>query len=146
MSRAIRDETESLHNALRSIAESVLNDADEEMPAEGETTLSRARSTSPIARAKSPTLRARSKSPLDRTRSPAFADATFSAVQAALNKRQLQVAESRAKLAAQKDHNAAQRKMIDDLENEKRRLELQILNLKEDLDISYVQITSFTLN
>lgn len=92
MARQIRDETESLHNALRSIAESVLNDAaDDEIQPERETALSRARSTSPVARAKSPGLRARSKSPLDRSRSPAFADATFSAVQAALNKRQLQV-------------------------------------------------------
>ena len=92
MSRQIRDETESLHNALRSIAESVLNDADEDLgKEEGETTLSRARSTSPTARSKSPLLRERSKSPYARSRSPAFADATFSAVQAALNKRQLQV-------------------------------------------------------
>lgn len=92
MARQIRDETESLHNALRSIAESVLNDAaEDEIQPERETALSRARSTSPVARAKSPGLRARSKSPLDRSRSPAFADATFSAVQAALNKRQLQV-------------------------------------------------------
>jgi len=91
MSRAIRDETESLHNALRSIAESVLNDAEDEPTLDqAETALSRARSTSPLARAKSPGLRARSKSPR-RSRSPAFADATFSAVQAALNKRQLQV-------------------------------------------------------
>ena len=47
-----------------------------------------------------------------------------------------QVSELRAKLAAQKDHNASTKKMLDDTENEKRRLELQILNLKEDLDIS----------
>lgn len=47
------------------------------------------------------------------------------------------MAECKAKLAAQKDHNAAQKKLLDDLENEKRRLELQILNLKEDLDIAY---------
>lgn len=47
-----------------------------------------------------------------------------------------QVAECRAKLAAQKDHNAAQKKLMDDMDNEKRRLELQILNLKEDLDIA----------
>ena len=46
------------------------------------------------------------------------------------------VSELRAKLAAQKDHNASVKKMLDDAENEKRRLELQILNLKEDLDIS----------
>jgi len=49
-----------------------------------------------------------------------------------------QLAELRAKLHASKDHNAAQKKMMDDLENERRRLELQILNLKEDLDIAYV--------
>ena len=88
ISRQIRDETESLHNALRNIAESVLNDADEDLPPDE--AVARARSTSP-SRDKSPLLRARSKSPLARSRSPAFADATFSAVQAALNKRQLQV-------------------------------------------------------
>jgi len=47
-----------------------------------------------------------------------------------------QLAESRAKHAAQKDHNAAQKKLLDDMDNEKRRLELVILNLKEDLDIA----------
>ena len=86
ISRQIRDETESLHNALRNIAESVLNDADDE--ASPDEALARARSSSP---SRDNLLRARSKSPLARSRSPAFADATFSAVQAALNKRQLQV-------------------------------------------------------
>ena len=54
-----------------------------------------------------------------------------------------QLAELRAKLNASKDHNAAQKKMMDDLENERRRLELQILNLKEDLDIAYVGWLTF---
>ena len=88
ISRQIRDETESLHNALRNIAESVLNDADDDVAPDE--VLARARSESP-SRDRSSLLRARSKSPLARSRSPAFADATFSAVQAALNKRQLQV-------------------------------------------------------
>jgi septal ring factor EnvC (AmiA/AmiB activator) len=51
---------------------------------------------------------------MGRSRSPAFADATFSAVQAALNKRQLQVSELRAKLIASKDHNGSLRKNLDD--------------------------------
>lgn len=81
-------------------------------------------------------MRSRSKSPLSRARSPAFGDATFSAVQAALNKRQLQVSELRAKLNASRDHNQAIKRQLDDLDNERRRLEIQILNLKEEIDIS----------
>lgn len=93
--RQIRGETEALHDALRNIAEAVINDADEFDGEEGRRSISpsRARSISPSARARSPMLRDRSKSPMARSRSPALADATFSAVQAALNKRQLQLSE-----------------------------------------------------
>ncbi|CAG2250129.1 CROCC [Mytilus edulis] len=90
-SRQYREETDVIHEALRNIAEAVINDADE-LDAEGgrrSVSPSRNRSMSPTARARSPILRNRSKSPMARSRSPAFADATFSAVQAALNKRQL---------------------------------------------------------
>ncbi|XP_076086637.1 uncharacterized protein LOC143057256 isoform X1 [Mytilus galloprovincialis] len=137
-SRQYREETDVIHEALRNIAEAVINDADE-LDAEGgrrSVSPSRNRSMSPTARARSPILRNRSKSPMARSRSPAFADATFSAVQAALNKRQLQVSELRAKLIASKDHNGQMRKNLDDVENERRRLEMQIINLKEDLDLS----------
>lgn len=137
-SRQYREETDTIHEALRNIAEAVINDADELEATDGARSLSpsRNRSMSPSARARSPILRNRSKSPMARSRSPAFADATFSAVQAALNKRQLQVSELRAKLIASKDHNGALRKNLDDVENERRRLEMQIINLKEDLDLS----------
>lgn len=134
--RQYREETDTIHEALRNIAEAVINDADE-VDAEGRSSSPyRARSTSPSARARSPILRNRSKSPGPRSRSPAFADATFSAVQAALNKRQLQVSELRAKVIAGKDHNGQLRKNLDDAENERRRLEMQIINLKEDLDLA----------
>ena len=137
-SRQYREETDTIHEALRNIAEAVINDADELEATDGARSLSpsRNRSMSPSARARSPILRNRSKSPMARSRSPAFADATFSAVQAALNKRQLQVSELRAKLIASKDHNGSLRKNLDDVENERRRLEMQIINLKEDLDLS----------
>jgi septal ring factor EnvC (AmiA/AmiB activator) len=46
------------------------------------------------------------------------------------------VSELRAKLIASKDHNGSLRKNLDDVENERRRLEMQIINLKEDLDLS----------
>ena len=134
--RAMRMETDAIHEALRNIAEAVINDAEDgEYDGERSVSPTRARSTSPRARAKSPGLRDRSSSPYARSRSPAFADATFSAVQAALNKRQLQLSEARAKLKASQDHNGAIRKQMDDLDNERRRLELQVLQLKEDVDI-----------
>ena len=145
--RQIREETEALHLALRNIAEAVINDADRGIDDDLQQTEAmksgsrsgspmRARSTSP--RSRSPTFRQRSPnrspSPRGRSRSPAFADATFSAVQAALNKRQLQVSDLRAKLSASRDHIVTLRKNIDDVENDKRRLELHILNLKEDFE------------
>lgn len=135
--RQMRGETDALHEALRNIAEAVINDADDYEDEEGRRSISptRARSVSPSARARSPLLRDRSKSPMARSRSPALADATFSAVQAALNKRQLQLSEARAKLRASQDHNGSIRKQMDDLDNERRRLELQVLQLKEDVDI-----------
>lgn len=98
--RQVREETEALHLALRNIAEAVINDADQTrtddeggedaLPAPRSISPYRPRSISPTARAQSPLVRNRSPSPRGRSRSPAFADATFSAVQAALGKRQMQ--------------------------------------------------------
>ena len=68
-----------------------------------------------------------------RSRSPGFADSTFAAVQAALNKRQLQVSELKARLAASKDHGQAQHKQMDNLQNELRRFEEQLMTMREDV-------------
>ena len=101
--REAREETEAVHIALRNIAEAVINDADQtrldEDGVEDAASVQRAaspyrpRSISPTGRTRSPAVRNRSPSPRTRSRSPAFADATFSAVQAALGKRQMQVRE-----------------------------------------------------
>ena len=139
--RQRRMETDSLHAALRDIAQAVINDADQSVPGEGDISAEspimnspfRPRSTSP-GRSSSPTKRTRSISPLGRSRSPAFADATFSAVQAALNKRQLQVQELRAKLNASREQNSTLRKTMDERENDRRRLEQNIITLRDEVD------------
>ena len=95
-------ETEAMHAALRRIAAEVISDADQAAmddamnPGELSTTvMNRSRSCSPAARSPSRSASRspvrRSLSPRQRSRSPGFADSTFSAVQAALNKRQIQV-------------------------------------------------------
>lgn len=138
--KKIREDTDGLHQALRNIAEAVIGDAGEDLAERDDVDAclvrapspTRARSSSPAIRSKSPTFRMHSPK---RAPSPAFADATFSAVQAALNKRQLQVSDLRTKLVATRDHSSVLKKQLDDAENEKRRLEIQIINLREDLDI-----------
>ena len=93
---------DAMHEALRRIASEVISDADRSlMDDSGDPELSTKvmRSDSPLRsfspargdgrRTPSPSRRrGRSLSP---SRAPTFADSTFSAVQAALNKRQLQV-------------------------------------------------------
>lgn len=69
-----------------------------------------------------------------RSRSPSFGDSTYSAVQAALSKRQLQVSELRAKLTSMREQNNTTRRQYDDVDNERRRLEQVILQLKEERD------------
>lgn len=89
LTRDAQRETELLHSRLRDIAQAVINDDqvsggfDDKLNGVS----SPVRSRSPIRRAFGASSR-----PDSRTGSP-FADATFSAVQAALNKRQLQVDE-----------------------------------------------------
>ena len=87
MSRDLQRETELLHARLRDIAQAVIND-DEVQTQTVESVLLQSGSYSP--RSRSPAKRQVNSRPVSRTGSP-FADATFSAVQAALNKRQLQV-------------------------------------------------------
>lgn len=121
--RALIEETEAMHTALRDIAQAVINDADSRVVGEGE---EEERSVSrPLRSARSP---ARTSSPgrRGRSRSPAFADSTYSAVQAALDKRALQVQELRAKLNSSKEGSTSLKKALDDSENERRRLEHQV--------------------
>lgn len=47
-----------------------------------------------------------------------------------------QVSELRVKLKASKDQSTTIRKHLDDAENEKRRLEHLIMNLREDLEVA----------
>ena len=100
LGRQERDEIDAMHEALKRIAHEVITDADQSMIDDGgEPLLSTSvlRATSPLRSAsRSPirSSRGRSRSPRrspTRARSPGFADSTYSAVQAALNKRQLQV-------------------------------------------------------
>lgn len=80
--REVQKETETLHARLRDIAQAVIND---DQVSNFEQEISSPRSRSPMRRQYQTNSR-----PSSRNGSP-FADATFSAVQAALNKRQLQV-------------------------------------------------------
>ena len=85
-----REEIDSMHEALRRIAQEVIADADQsQLDDVGDPELSTRmlRASSPIRAAKNRP-RSRSASP---SRNAGFADSTYSAVQAALNKRQLQV-------------------------------------------------------
>lgn len=85
-----REEITSMHEALRRIAQEVIADADQsQLDDVGDPELSTRmlRASSPLRAAKG--RRSRSASPVRGP--PGFADSTYSAVQAALNKRQLQV-------------------------------------------------------
>lgn len=48
----------------------------------------------------------------------------------------MQVSDLRAKLKASRDHSVSLRKHMDEIENEKRRLEHAIMNFKEDLEVA----------
>ena len=86
-----------MHEALRRIAQEVIADADQTMLDDGgnpELPTSVLRTASP-SRGRKSVSPSRGRSPNrmhspNRARSPGFADSTYSAVQAALNKRQLQ--------------------------------------------------------
>ena len=89
LSRDAQRETELLHARLRDIAQAVIND--DQLNSSDIVLNNSGGSLSP--RSRSPVKRqVNTSKPVSRTGSP-FADATFSAVQAALNKRQLQVRE-----------------------------------------------------
>lgn len=75
----------------------------------------------------------RSSSP-NRARSPAFADSTFSAVQAALNKRQLQVSELRTKLNALRESSDNTKRDLNDKENVLRQTQMQLMEYKQEVE------------
>lgn len=96
LSRDAQRETELLHSRLRDIAQAVINDDQQAFVGSGcviDEKLNNGGMSSPL-RSRSPIRRTYTTGagsrPASRNGSP-FADATFSAVQAALNKRQLQV-------------------------------------------------------
>ncbi len=142
-----QEEMDAIHDALRRIAQEVITDADQafddgpvslpEVP-----TSSSLRSSSPLrsvtrtggGRKSASPSRSRSRSP--HRGGPSFADTTFSAVQAALSKRQLQVSELRAKLMASREQGVLTRKQLDDVQNQLRQLENTLLSTKEERDVA----------
>lgn len=76
----------------------------------------------------------RSASPDRRAKSPAFADSTFSAVQAALNKRQLQVSDLRSKLQSLRDNHDATKMDLNDKENQLRQVTNQLMEYKQEVE------------
>ena len=79
----------------------------------------------------------RSSSP-NRARSPAFADSTFSAVQAALNKRQLQVSELRTKLNALRDQSDNGKRELAEKETLLRQTQTQLMDYQQEVETAYV--------
>ena len=150
LSRDAQRETELLHSRLRDIAQAVINDDQFNSSDIGLLNTSGGslspRSRSPVKR------QVNTSRPVSRTGSP-FADATFSALQAALYKRQLQVSKKKKKLLLSivnlsylqihdlktkldnnRDINSNLKKTNDELENEKRRLEQQLNETRLQLE------------
>jgi hypothetical protein len=153
--RDIQRETEVLHARLRDIAQAVINDdqafggvgccvEEKIIITNGGGSVS-PRSRSPVKRQQQFGCRdgnggGSSSRPPSRCGSP-FADATFSAVQAALNKRQLQIHDMKAKLDNSREVNQALKRQIDDIECDKRKFEqaandmrLQLENTRRSAD------------
>ncbi len=137
--RDIQRETEVLHARLRDIAQAVINDDQSFVCCEEKLVINNG-SMSP--RSRSPVKRQQQfgSRPASRCGSP-FADATFSAVQAALNKRQLQIHDMKAKLDNCRECNQALKRQIDDIDGEKRKFEqmandlrLQLENMRRSAD------------
>jgi hypothetical protein len=89
LSRDAQRDTELLHSRLRDIAQAVIND-DQNFSTALEERLNSNPNACSSPRSRSPARRQANSKPVSRNGSP-FADATYSAVQAALSKRQLQV-------------------------------------------------------
>lgn len=145
-----QEELDAMHDALRRIAQEVITDADQAFDSTDSVALPEVptslRSSSPLrsvtrtggGRKSASPSRSRSRSP--QRGSQGFADSTFAAVQAALSKRQLQVSELRAKLTASRDQGASVRKQLDDVQNQLRQLEQNLLQTREERDVAYVKI------
>jgi hypothetical protein len=140
--RDIQRETEVLHARLRDIAQAVINDDQSFVCCEEKLVITTNGSCSP--RSRSPVKRQQQQQfgsrPASRCGSP-FADATFSAVQAALNKRQLQIHDMKAKLDNCRECNQALKRQIDDIDGDKRKFEqaandlrLQLENMRRSAD------------
>ena len=159
--KAEREEIDSMHEALRRIAQEVINDCDQSLmddqAGDPELSTSVIRPSSPIRASSASPMRSGRRTPSPRRgtsprrspsrsasrsptrlRSPGFADSTYSAVQAALHKRQLQVSELRAKLCASRDQTAGMRKQIDQTEDDRRKGEQILISVKEERDNAYV--------
>ncbi len=129
----MQKETEILHARLRDIAQAIIND-DQAFGASVsiDEKLNSLSCTSP--RSRSPVKRPVSGSrPTSRAGSP-FADATLTAVQAALNKRQLQIHELKTKLDNSRETNVAFKKQLDDADNERRKFEQAVGDLRSQLE------------
>lgn len=139
MSRDVQRETDALHSRLRDIAQAVINDDQNfanlvEERLNGNNGSCSPRSRSPLRK------QLNGSRPGSRTGSP-FADATFSAVQAALNKRHLQIHDLRTKLDNARESNSNLKRQLDEADNDKRKLEqitndlrLQLENIKRSAD------------
>ncbi|CAF4826729.1 unnamed protein product [Rotaria sp. Silwood1] len=149
--REITADTERLHQRLRDIAQSVLNDEDDifdgndygrtsprrlsplrgadrfDSPERGYTRLRSPRSNSP----QRPTQASR---PHSRNVSPSFADSTFSAVHAALNKRQVQVHDLQTKLCSARDTIQQLKDQLNQSEAERRHLDQQATTYKLQIE------------
>jgi DNA repair exonuclease SbcCD ATPase subunit len=131
LSRDVQKETEILHARLRDIAQAIIND-DQVFTGSVDEKLNSLSCTSP--RSRSPVKRPLSGSrPHSRAGSP-FADATLSAVQSALNKRALQIHELKTKLDNTRETNVAFKRQLDDTDNERRKLEQLVGDLKSQLE------------
>jgi rootletin len=122
-----------LHARLRDIAQAVINDDQDafNLSLSGEGGRHHDRSCSP--RSRSPGKRQFGSRPASRCSSP-FADATFSAVQAALNKRQLQMHDLKTKLDNCREANQSLKRQIDDLECDNRKYEQCVNDLRLQLE------------
>ncbi|CAM4772379.1 unnamed protein product [Rotaria magnacalcarata] len=147
--RDVSDDRERVHQRLRDIAQAILNDEDYTFDVEdaGRTSPRRLSPIRSAERFESPEraygrLRSpRSISPqrqtsLPRSRniSPSFADSTFSAVHAALNKRQVQIHDLQTKLAGSRDTIQQLKDQFNQCDADRRHFEQQATSYKLQID------------
>ncbi|CAF4135726.1 unnamed protein product, partial [Rotaria sp. Silwood2] len=148
--REINADTERLHQRLRDIAQSVLNDDDDIFdndlgrtsprrlsPLRGADRFDspdRAYSRLRSPRSNSPQRPTQASRPHSRNVSPSFADSTFSAVQAALNKRQVQVHDLQTKLNSARDTIQQLKDQLNQSDAERRHLDQQATTYKLQIE------------